>query len=414
MMINHFIELVRDIYQTDDFIPLHAPVFSDLDLEYVMDAIESTFVSSVSDYVNKLEQDLCEFTGAGYAIPVVNGTSGIHLALHVLGINADSEVLTQSLTFAATCNAIAYTGAKPIFIDVDQESMGLCPDSLDNFLENNAEFREVNGGMRTINKHTGKHIAACVPMHTFGHPIEISKLIHVCEKWGIVLVEDTAEALGSTFDFRGEKKHCGTIGAMGVLSFNGNKTITTGGGGAVLTNNYHLAERLRHLSTTAKLPHKWEYIHDELGFNYRMPGLNAALGCAQMAQLDHLLADKQDITSIYRDWCSSQSVEFVDSREGTQPNFWLNAVLLSDRQERDEFLAQTNKQGVMTRPVWQPMHLLNHFQDVQKADLTNTMFIMDRLVNVPSSARAFSEESAKTHGGDNAFSDKKSIDGKRR
>ncbi|MGH1427744.1 MAG: LegC family aminotransferase [Arenicella sp.] len=388
-MINSFTELVRSIYQTKDFIPLHAPVFSSIDKSMVADAIDSTFVSSVSDYVGKFEYALSEFTGAKHVIPVVNGTSGIHLALHAIGVDSDCEVLTQSLTFAATCNAIAYTGAKPVLVDVDSENMGLCPNAITSFLEEYAEMRSDDGVQaKAVNKLTGKHIAACIPMHTFGHPVKFAELKCVCDKWNIVIIEDSAEALGSFVHVNGLKRHCGTLGLMGVLSFNGNKPITTGGGGAILTDNDAYAERLRHLSTTAKLPHAWEYVHDEMGFNYRMPGLNAALGCGQMAQLGGFLADKRQITDAYRCWASNEGVSFVDAKEGAQPNFWLNALILEDKQQRDEFLTETNQQGVMTRPIWQPMHLLKHFQDVQRTDLSNTLNIMDRLVNVPSSSRS--------------------------
>ena len=386
-MITQFIELVRDIYQTDEFIPLHAPVFSDIDKSYVVDAIDSTFVSSVSDYVSKFEQALSDFTGAKHVIPVVNGTSGIHLALHALGVNSKSEVLTQSLTFAATCNAIAYTGAKPVLVDVEAQSMGLCPDMLATFLEENAELREVGGNTKTVNKKTGKHIAACVPMHTFGHPVKLPDLQAICQQWNIAIVEDAAEALGSFVEINGVQKHCGTVGAMGVLSFNGNKPITTGGGGAILTNDDAYAERLRHLSTTAKLPHAWEYVHDEIGYNYRMPGLNAALGCSQMEQLSTFLADKKQTAQRYQNWAKEHSMVFVDAKSNTEPNFWLNAFLLENKKQRDEFLLETNKQGVMTRPIWRPMHLLEHFRDVERTSLNNTVGIMDRLVNVPSSVR---------------------------
>ncbi len=387
-MINSFIELVRDIYKTKEFIPLHAPVFSSIDKEMVVDAIDSTFVSSVSDYVGKFEATLSDYTGAKHVIPVVNGTSGIHLALHAIGVDSSCEVLTQSLTFAATCNAIAYTGAQPVLIDVESASMGLCPNAVAMFLGEHAEMRiDKNGKNLAINKNTGKHIAACVPMHTFGHPVKFSELQRVCNQWNIEIVEDSAEALGSFVSVDDKMKHCGTLGVAGVLSFNGNKPITTGGGGAILTNDDVLAERLRHLSTTAKLPHAWEYVHDEMGFNYRMPGLNAALGCSQMAQLHHFLEDKHKISNVYRSWATSESVSFIDAKDGTRPNFWLNAIVLENKQQRDAFLTETNQQGVMTRPIWQPMHLLSHFQDVQRTDLSNTLHIMNRLVNVPSSSR---------------------------
>ena len=390
-MINDFILLVREIYQTDEFIPLHAPVFSELDKDLVVDAIDSTFVSSVSDYVGKFEQSISGLTGAKHVIPVVNGTSGIHLALHVLGVDQSCEVLTQSLSFVATCNAIAYTGAKPIFIDVDMNSMGLSSQSLVIFLQENTELQEIDGTLKTINKTTGKHIAACVPMHTFGHPVNMAELKTVCEQWNIAIVEDAAEALGSFIEsdvgIERRTMHCGTFGIMGVLSFNGNKVITTGGGGAILTNDDSCAERLRHLSTTAKIPHAWEYQHDEIGFNYRMPGLNAALGCAQMQQLGSFLADKLDTANQYRKWSEEYGIHFVDAQTKTKPNFWLNALLLDNQAQRDQFLQETNGSGVMTRPVWQPMHLLPAFKSSQSNVLENTMQLTQRLVNVPSSVR---------------------------
>ena len=307
-------------------------------------------------------------------------------------------MLTQSLSFVATCNAIAYTGAKPIFIDVDMNSMGLSPQSLASFLQENAELQEIDGTLKTINKSTGKHIAACVPMHTFGHPVQMTELKTVCEQWHIAIVEDAAEALGSFIESDTESEvgierssiHCGTFGIMGVLSFNGNKVITTGGGGAILTNDDSCAERLRHLSTTAKIPHAWEYQHDEIGFNYRMPGLNAALGCAQMKQLESFLADKLDTVNQYRQWSEGHGIHFVDAQPNTKPNFWLNALLLDDQAQRDQFLQETNDNGVMTRPVWQPMHLLPAFKFSQSNTLENTIQLTQRLVNVPSSVRGVS------------------------
>lgn len=386
-MIKDFIQLVREIYQTDEFIPLHAPIFSELDKQFVLDAIDSTFVSSVSEYVGKFEQSISDLTGAKHVVPVVNGTSGIHLALHVLGVDESCEVLTQSLTFVGTCNAIVYTGAQPVFIDVDLQTMGFSSHALADFLQQHAELQEVNGKQQAINKVTGKRIAACVPMHTFGHPVNMAALKTVCQQWQIAIVEDAAEALGSFIDNDAGCQHCGTLGDMGVLSFNGNKVITTGGGGAVLTNNDQLAERLRHLSTTAKTPHAWEYHHDEIGFNYRMPGINAALGCAQMEQLNKFLSDKLSIAEQYRSWSEEQNVSFVDAHVHAKPNFWLNALLLDDKAQRDQFLQETNDDGVMTRPVWQPMHLLPAFQSAQCSMLDNTVQLTDRLVNVPSSAR---------------------------
>ena len=382
-MISDFIKFVQGLYGTKEFIPLHAPVFNGKEKEYLNDAIDSTFVSSVSDYVIKFEELLCEFTGSKYAIPVVNGTSALHLAMHVAGVDADCEVLTQSLTFAATCNAVAYTGAQTVFIDIDPKTLGLDPDAVDEFLQQNAELRDDGFA---YNKHSKKRIAACVPMHTFGHPLRIQELAIVCKKWSIPLIEDAAEALGS-YLIKEEKIHCGTLGQMGVLSFNGNKVITTGGGGAILTDDDQLAAKLRYLSTTAKKPHAWEYAHDEVGFNYRMPGLNAALGCAQMQQLAGFLQDKREIAAAYEGWAKELGIGFISEPDGSQANYWLNALLLEDKSQRDEFLAMTNKANVMTRPVWEPMHKLPQFADCQCADLQNTAYISDRLVNVPSSPR---------------------------
>lgn len=385
-MIDQFIKFVQELYGTTDFIPLHVPAFSQTDKDAVLDVVDSTFVSSVSDYVGKFEKQLSDFTGAKYIIPVVNGTSAIHLSLHALGVDESCEVLTQSLTFVATCNAISYTKAEPVFIDIDIDTMGLSPTAVAAFLDEHAEIRDDG---YTYNKVSNKRIAACVPMHTFGHPLRIQELVAICNKWSIAVVEDAAEALGSyVLNSNQEQQHCGTFGQLGVLSFNGNKVITTGGGGAVMTNDQALAKRLRHLSTTAKIAHQWEYIHDEVGFNYRLPGLNAALGFSQMQQLPTFLQDKRQIADQYLQWASDVGVDMVGARDKTVPNFWLNAILLTDRENRDRFLEQTNKQGVMTRPVWQPMDRLTQFSHAQKGQLSNTDSIMNRLVNIPSSCRA--------------------------
>lgn len=379
-----FIEFVRSLYGTKEFIPLHAPVFNGNEKQFVNEAIDSTFISSVSDYVLKFEQMLCDFTGATYAIPIVNGTAGLHLALHVAGVDKDCEVLTQSLTFVATCNAIAYTGAQPILIDIDKNTLGLSPDSLVEFLQEHAQIKDDGCA---YNKTTGKRIAACIPMHTFGHPARIQELLKICQEWSIDLIEDAAEALGSYVVSGAQKQHCGLFGKMGVLSFNGNKIITTGAGGAIITNDEELAFKLRHLSTTAKKPHAWEYTHDEIGFNYRMPGLNASLGCAQLEQLPVFLADKRKITIAYQTWSKAAGVEFLIEPENTQANYWLNCLLLDDKLQRDEFLKVTNESQVMTRPAWHPMHLSAQFKNYQHVDMSVTESLVDRLVSVPSSPR---------------------------
>ena len=378
-MYDSFIRFVRDIYQTKEDIQLHIPVFTDEDKTTVCDAINTTFVSSVSAYVGKFEQRLCHFTRSSYAISVVNGTAGLHLALYLSGVERDTEVITQSLSFVATGNAILYTGATPVFVDISSDTLGMSPTALSNFLEEYAELREDG----TYNKLTEQRISACVPMHTFGHPCEIDKIIEICKQWAIVVIEDAAEALGSFYN----NIHCGCFAELGVLSFNGNKTITTGGGGAILMNSSTIAERSRHLSTTAKLPHAWEFLHDRLGFNYRLPGLNAALGYSQMNSLDGLLEEKRKIAMAYKEWANDNGVEFVSEPKNAKSNFWLNTLLMEGKQQRDAFLAHTNQNGIMTRPPWNPLHSLSYFTKCLCDDLTITSDIADRAVNVPSSPR---------------------------
>lgn len=387
MMINNFVEFVRDLYKTDEFIPLHQPSFFGNEKEYVNHSIETTFVSSVSEYVGQFEEKLCQITGSKYAISIVNGTSALHLSLYAVGADNDCEVITQPLTFVATCNAIAYTGAKPLFLDVDKETLGLDYLAVKQFLEENAEIRDDGA---CYNKLTNKKIVACVPMHTFGHPLKINELVDLCHSWRIPVIEDAAEALGS-YSVQGEQKqHCGTVGDLGVLSFNGNKVVTTGGGGAILTNNSDYASRLKHLSTTAKKPHKWEFNHDEVGFNYRMPGLNAALGCAQLESLDEIIKDKRAVASFYNDWSADEgSLNFVGEPLGAQSNYWLNAFLLPNQSERDHFLKETNESGIMTRPVWNKMNELDAFSDSFCGNLRVSEEVASMLVNVPSSPRPF-------------------------
>ncbi len=378
-MYKDFVNFVREVYQSGDFIPLHGPVFAGNEKKYICDAIDTTFVSSVSEYVDQFEQKLCEFTGAGYAISVVNGTAAIHLALHSLGVGASDEVITQPLTFVATCNAIVYTGAQPIFVDVDWDTMGLSPDRLESFLESHGQIK---AGV-TFNRITGKRIAACLPMHTFGHPVRIHEIVKICEKWNIPVVEDAAESIGSTC----LNQHCGTFTTIGVMSFNGNKIITTGGGGALLTDDGELAGKLKFLSTTAKNPHVWKYRHDELGFNYRMPGLNAALGCAQMEQLSDKIQDKRQIAKAYGNFFASQSYDFVHEREDCYANYWLNTLIMPNEEDKDAFLEYTNKQGIMTRPAWDPMHFHDRFSSNPGVDLGVSEDLYRRAVNIPSSSR---------------------------
>jgi perosamine synthetase len=379
-MYKDLIKFIRDWYQTDQFIPLHEPRFKEIDREYVLDAIDSTFVSSVGEYVNRFEHDLAKYLNVKRTVVTVNGTAALQVALRLAGVKAGDEVITQPLTFVATANAIAYNNASPLFIDVNEKTLGLCPDALEQFLDQNAEKR----GASTFNKITGKRISVMVPMHTFGHPCKMDQLLDLADQWNITIVEDAAESLGS----RILNSHCGTLGKLGILSFNGNKTITCGGGGAIITNDDVLADRAKHLTTTAKVNHCWEYVHDEVGYNYRMPNLNAALACAQLEQLDGILSDKRELANAYNeffsnvDWCN-----FVKEPEGCKSNYWLNAVIMPDRKQRDELLKITNDSGVMTRPIWQLMSDLKMYKNCPKGDLKNARRLQDRVVNLPSSAR---------------------------
>ena len=382
-MYKNLITFIRDWYQTDQFIPLHEPRFKETDREYVLDAIDSTFVSSAGEYVNRFERDLAAYLGVKRAVVTVNGTAALQVALRLAGVKAGDEVITQPLTFVATANAIAYNNAGPIFIDVNRDTLGLCPDALELFLDQNAEKR----GTSAFNKTTGKRIAAMVPMHTFGHPCRMGRLIDLADQWNIPVVEDAAESIGSRISTR----HCGTFGKAGVLSFNGNKIITCGGGGAIITNDDALADRAKHLTTTAKVNHPWEYVHDELGYNYRMPNLNAALACAQLEQLDGILSDKRELANAYNsffsetDWC-----DFFREPDGCTSNYWLNAVITHDKKQRDDLLKATNDSGVMTRPIWQLMSNLKMYKKCQKGDLKNAQWLQNRIVNLPSSVRTIS------------------------
>jgi perosamine synthetase len=358
-------------------IPLHRPVFTGNERQYLIDCIDSNFVSSVGEKVVEFEKLVGAYTGAQYAIATVNGTSALHAALMGAGVDSCCEVITQSLTFVATCNAIAYTGATPVFVDVDLDTMGMSPQALRAWLLANTA---VSGGA-CVNKTTGARIAACLPMHTFGFPCRIAEIAQVCEEFGITLIEDAAESLGS---FVGAQ-HTGTFGKMATLSFNGNKIITTGGGGMVITNDPVLAKQLRHLTTTAKIPHAYEFMHDQVGYNYRMPNLNAALGCAQMEKLDQMLAAKRKVAQHYLDFGKAHGVEIFKAPAGTTPNYWLNCLVLSSRQERDEFLEYSNSQGAMTRPIWRLMSSLPMFSGLQHDGLENSRWLEDRVVNLPSS-----------------------------
>lgn len=375
-----FIRFVRDLYgRPQGPIPLHAPVMGRREKALIAQAIDSTFVSSVGAFVTAFEQRVASFVGARYAVATVNGTAALHVALRVVGVRPGDLVLTQALTFVATCNAIAYCGALPVFIDVERPTLGLNPDALQGWLEEHAVVRDG----RCVERDTGRPVRACVPMHTLGHPARIAAIAEVCDRWGVVLVEDAAEALGSTRDGR----HVGTFGRAGAFSFNGNKIITTGGGGMIVTDDEELATRARHLTTTAKLPHRWAFEHDEVGYNYRLPNLNAAFGVAQMERLPTLLASKREVALAYQAAARDNGWQFVSEPAGGQSNYWLNALRLPDVRARDAFLHATNDAGIMTRPLWTPMHRLPMYAQCPRGSLSVTEALADTVVNVPSSAR---------------------------
>lgn len=377
-MNNKLIDFVKQLYGTNEFIPLHAPTFSGNENKYVTETINSTFVSSVGEFVTRFEKDIEKYTGTAKAVATVNGTAALHTALYMSGVKRGDLVITQSLTFVATCNALFHMGAEPIFVDVSKTSLGLCPVALEEFLERNASF---NCDGVCLYTNTKQAIRAVMPMHTFGHPVELDEISRVCKKWNLILIEDAAESLGSFY----KGVHTGTIGDFGALSFNGNKIITTGGGGMVLCKSVDSGERTKHITTTAKVPHPYEFFHDEPGFNYRMPNLNAALGCAQMESLEKFLISKRDLAIRYKSFFAGSDFRFVDEPSYGCSNFWLNAVICPNQSVRDELIGSTNRAGVMTRPVWQLMHKLPMFAKAKCGDLEHSEFIEKHLVNLPSS-----------------------------
>ena len=388
-MFEDIISFIRDQFGgTDKFIPLHEPRFIGNERKYVMDAIDSTFVSSVGAYVDRFEAMMCDITGASHAVATVNGTSALHIALKLVGVADGDEVITQPLTFVATANAIHYTGARPVFVDVDPQNLGLSAAKLEEFLVQNAEIDDA-GHCR--NRTTGKYIKACVPMHTFGFPAAIDEIVRVCDQYHIPVVEDSAESLGSFY----KNKHTGTFGKVGVFSFNGNKTVTCGGGGAIVTDDPELAKRAKHITTTAKIPHRWEYVHDTIGYNYRMPNLNAALACAQLEQLENFLDNKRKLAKAYETFFEDREIRFVVEQPESRANYWLNTIVLADSNQRDRFLQETNDHKVMTRPAWRLMNQLEMFHDSQTGDLSNAEFLAGRIVNIPSSVRVMPPKSPK-------------------
>ena len=373
-------DFIKGLFPGIEKIPLHAPIFNGNEKKYVIETIDSTYVSSVGSFVNRFEEMMCEITGAKHAIAIVNGTSALHLSMILAGIEDKDEVLSQSLTFIATCNAISYLNATPIFIDIDKDTLGMSPSSLLNFLEQYAEKK--NDGF-TYNKQTGKRIKACVPMHSFGFPCRIDEISKICKQYNIVLIEDAAESIGSYY----QEVHTGLFGLMGTFSFNGNKTVTCGGGGAIVTNDSVIAAKAKHLSTQAKVSHPWLFIHDEIGYNYRMPNINAALACAQLEQLNSFVENKRALAKEYADFFEPLEISFVKEIKGAKANFWLNTIILDSIEERDLFLEFANSNGIMSRPVWQLMHTLPMFESCSRTELPNSLWIADRLVNIPSSVR---------------------------
>ncbi len=376
---DHTIDFIRSVFNSKDFIPLHVPIFNGNEKKYLLDTIDSTFVSSVGAYVDKFESLMASITQTNKAVAVVNGTAALQVALRLAGVKPNTEVITQALTFVATANAIAYNNAHPIFLDVDLDTMGLSAIAVENFLEEFGEMREDG----CYNKKTQRKITACVPMHTFGFPVHLNELISICSKWEIPIVEDAAESLGSTY----KEKHTGSFGKLGVFSFNGNKIVTCGGGGAIVTNDTALGEKGKYLTTTAKIPHPYEYVHDELGHNYRMPNLNAALACAQLEQLNTFLNNKRQLAKEYFTFFEKQGILFRTETPDTKANYWLMCVQLENKEERDQFLKSTNDNKVMTRPIWQLMFRLPMYAHCQKDEQKNALFLEDRIVNVPSSVR---------------------------
>ena len=371
------INFIKSIYSKNQFIPLHEPRFLGNEKKYLNECIDSTFVSSAGKFVDELEEKIAKYTGAKYVVATGNGTSALHISLILANVDKNSEVITQPLTFVATCNAINYCNAKPIFIDVDTDTMGLSPSALRSFLENNTTVKN----KQCINNKTKKVIKACIPMHSYGHPCRIDKIKEICDEYYIFLIEDAAESLGSMYKY----KHTGTFGQLGTISFNGNKIITAGGGGCIITNEKVLAKKAKHLTTTAKVPHKWDFNHDMVGYNYRMPNLNAALLVAQLEKLNGFITNKRNLANKYEAFFKSMNYDFFKELKDSKSNYWLNSIMLKDKNQRDKFLEETNSKGVMTRPIWTLMNKLPMFKDAQCDDLKNSKWLHERVVNIPSS-----------------------------
>ncbi|MBO8132058.1 MAG: LegC family aminotransferase [Candidatus Marinimicrobia bacterium] len=386
-MFEKVVRFIKKIYGNKEQVILHEPVFLGNEKKYINDCIDSTFVSYVGKYVTQFEEMTAEYTGAKYAVAVVNGTTALQVALQLAGVKPGDEVITQPLTFVATANAISHCGANPVFIDVDLDTMGMSPEKLDDWLSKNSKYDPDTN--QQINKSTNQPISAIVPMHTFGFPCRIDEIVEIADKYHIPVIEDAAESLGSLY----KNKHTGTFGLAGIISYNGNKTITTGGGGVIITDDEAFAEKAKHITTTAKVPHKWEYIHDEIGYNYRMTNVTAAIGVAQMENIEMIIENKRQTAKLYKSFFSAleqsdnEIIKFVNEPKNSRSNFWLNCVQLKDKKERDKFLEETNSNGVMTRPIWRLMNKLEMYKDCQKGNLDNSEWFEDRIVNIPSGYR---------------------------
>ncbi|HJD94818.1 MAG TPA: LegC family aminotransferase [Bacteroides togonis] len=379
-MYSQVTDFVHQLFGTEETVPLHAPLFIGNEKKYLNECIDTTFVSSIGKFVDRFEEKMAAYTGAKKAVVCVSGTNALHMAMMLVGVERDDEVLTQALTFIATCNAISYIGAHPVFIDVDMETLGLSPKAVKAWLDKNAELKNDV----CYNKKTGRRVKACIPMHTFGHPVKIDELVQICNEWHLELVEDAAESIGSLY----KGQHTGTFGKVGAISFNGNKTITTGGGGMLLFQDEELGKLAKHLTTQAKVPHRWAFVHDHIGYNYRMPNINAALGCAQLENLDRYVENKRETAQIYADFFKNiPNITFFTEPENCRSNYWLNVVLLKDKAAQQNFLEYTNDHGVMTRPVWELMNRLEMFKQCETDGLKNTEWLADRIVNIPSSVR---------------------------
>jgi perosamine synthetase len=372
---------IKSLYPGLDIIPLHAPIFAGNEKEYMKDCIDTTFVSYVGKYVTQFEEMTARYSGAKHAVAFVNGTTALQIALQVVGVKRGDEVITQSLTFVATANAISHAGAEPVFVDVDKDTLGMSPSALSNWLEANVVMD--NESKRAVNRISHRNISGIVPMHTFGNPCRIDDIVAVADRYNIPVIEDSAESLGSTY----KQQHTGTFGLVGILSYNGNKTITTGGGGMIITNDDELAAKARHLSTTAKVPHRWEFSHDKIGYNYRLNNVSASIGVAQMEKLNTYLDNKRRTAMEYFKYCQENGIDFVQGLDESKANNWLVAIILKDKEMRDEFLAYTNDNGVMTRPVWRLMNNLEMFEDCQHDGLKNSLWLEERVVNLPSGVR---------------------------